>query len=160
LSPSSKLGTHEVRLSTVLDVAVKQNATPTVFIYGEQDTKGKDLATALEKRLKDKDNKYYYVRSYGVPGVKFAGSSLLLGTIKPKTSDAITGYLDEVIEKKSNEWAKRDFRTSQYIWQDSAGITQAKLPTEPNNLVYENYAKFSGKCPAPGSFFPPSPRRG
>jgi alpha-beta hydrolase superfamily lysophospholipase len=144
LSPSAKLGIYAVKLSKTLEVPVRQMATPTVFIYGEQDSSGKSLAEALDKALKDpKDNKYSFNAAYPVKGTNLKGMSLLQPSTQ--TTEAIIDYLEKVVEKKANEPTKRDFRTSQYVWQVGGITVPAKVVNEPSNLVFDTYEKFIGR---------------
>ena len=79
LSISPTLGSRSVLLSGTLEVPCKQNATAAVFMFGEQDTKGKDLAKAVEKSIKVKGSKQHdFIGGGEIPGTSLKGSGLLL----------------------------------------------------------------------------------
>jgi pimeloyl-ACP methyl ester carboxylesterase len=146
LSISPKLGTADVPLSATLNTAARVNGTPMVFMYGDQDSKGKELAQALESKLKVKDDpRHQYIASYEVKGnTKLVGINLVLPSLG--TEKAIAEYLEGVVDKKGGEWGKREFRTSQYAWRPGAsGFLPAKeLNGDPNNLMFNTYIDFMG----------------
>ncbi len=147
LSASTKLGSWDVALSKALEIPVRVNACPTVFMYGDKDERGKTLANDLTKRLKvGDDKKYSYIAAYPVAGnTKLVGGNLLQKSLG--TDKAIADYLEAVVEKKGNEWGKLDFATSQYVWKGTFGTTWAKqIPGQDSkNLNFSMYEQFLGR---------------
>jgi hypothetical protein len=151
LSMATKLasGDHQaISISKTLETAVKGNATPTVFIYGDKDTTGKDIAKNTVKSLKAEGKQYEFIVPYEVKGnTKLQGMDLCqkgLGTEK-----VIADYLVDVLEAKRREWGKRDFKTSEYRWRAGGGLAgPAKLTgplgSDPNNLMFDDYLRFIG----------------
>jgi hypothetical protein len=146
LSPSSKLGVGTVKLGDVLSVPVRTNGCATVFMHSDKDSTGKTLCDALAKKLKVKDDpKHNFIAAYEVSGTNLKGINLIQKSLK--TEQALTEYLTDVTEKRSNEWVKRDFRTTQFMWRIGGTLVPAKLilPTyDPNNLKFEGYYQFMG----------------
>ncbi len=147
LSPTSKLGgSNTVSLTRTLDVPVKMNGCSTVFMYGDKDDAGKTVCEALFSKLTVKDNpKFKFVVTYPVKNTKLTGIALTRKTLG--TDTAISDYLDSVVEKKANEWTKRDFKTSQYSWRmGPGGLIPAKNPQfNMDNLSFDDYNKFIGR---------------
>lgn len=149
LSISPKLGNYAVSLTKTLAVPVRQNACATVFMYGEQDTASKNLSEQLAKYLKvPGDEKYDLVTSYALEKTKLKGISLIQKSLK--TDEVVIEYLNKVVDKKGNEWAKRDFRKTQYGWLyggPKAPAIPAKAVSpedDPNNLRFDDYRRFIG----------------
>jgi hypothetical protein len=135
-------GGKDIKLSKVLGVPVQQNATPTVFVHGDEDSKGKTLAAALEKDLKGTDNpkKYYYVQKYEVAGKTNLKGINLLG-IKGAEKD-VMDYLETVVEKKGNESTRRDFKKMPYFWRQGGQFVPAKNPQNDSNLNFNDYHSY------------------
>jgi len=146
LSPTSKLGTGSVSLTKTLEVPVKFNGCPTVFMYGEKDDSGKTACETLAKNLTVKgDPKYKFVVTYPVEKTKLVGIGLTRKTLG--TDTVISDYLDGVVEKKANEWTKHDFKTSNYGWRMGPGplLPAKNAQLDMNNLSFDDYNKFIGR---------------
>jgi predicted esterase len=145
LSPTSKFGgPSPISLSRPLDVPVRTNGCATVFMHGDKDTTGKTLCDALVTKLKVKDDpKHKFITAYEVKGGgKLQGINLLQKSLN--VDEVINQYLGDVLEKRANEWTKRDFEKTQYMWKMGGGFTPAKTPLDMNNLSYDTYQKFLG----------------
>jgi hypothetical protein len=143
LTISPKLGTLDISVSKALQTPVKSNGTASVFIYGDADVSGKSLAHAVVDKLKDgKNPKHEYVRAYGVKGnTKLKGMKLLSTDLS--TKDDIIDYLKVVVDKKGAESVKRDFRNTEFVWQNYPGPPQAKTRlVDMNNFHFETYLQF------------------
>lgn len=146
LTPSAKVGASAANLGSTLWLASRTNATPMVFLYGENDGPGKTFATALEKKLKDPKDKvrFQFTKAYEVPGTKLTGAGLLRVA---RTTKDITDYLDEVVVAKGKEYFNRDWDKSMFYWISAGAPTPARLlpplvPTAENNMRFETYYKF------------------
>lgn len=145
LSATSKLGSRTISLPKLLETPAKENATPMVFMYSEEDSTGKTVALACAKAIKGtkKDEKKYAFTA-AVPikgGGKLTGAGLLKKSLG--TDEAIVQYIKDVAEAKGNEWGEREFRKTQYVWR-IPGIVQpipARLPME-RTLVFDTYERF------------------
>jgi pimeloyl-ACP methyl ester carboxylesterase len=136
-------GTTAVNLGKTLDAAVKQNGCPTVFMYGDNDKSGRDLAHNLTKQLKVADSpKHKYVVAYEVKGTKLPGIGLVQKALP--TEKEIQDYLEQVVDKRGREWTKRDFRTSPYNWRMGTNWVPAKGLGDPTNLMFDTYHRFMG----------------
>jgi pimeloyl-ACP methyl ester carboxylesterase len=148
LSISSKLGDSMVKVDRTLDAAARVNATPSVFIYGDKDTAGKDLATAAAKHLKpqSKDLEKFVV-PYKIEGGKLKGIELLQKGLP--TEKLIVEFLGEVVDAKRREWTKRDFKTSEYRWRVNGSLQghakMGAMAPDPNNLMFNDYLSFIGR---------------
>lgn len=143
LSPAPVLGGRAVSLPGLLNVPALQKATPMVFMYGEGDAKGKDMARQLEKYLKGRDKeKYRYTGAVPVPGKsKLAGAALLQKSLG--TSKTIAAWVDEVVQEKGSEWVEKEFTKTQYIWRMPNGQPKpAKVGPRELNLVWDSYEAF------------------
>ena len=147
LSISPTLGTRTVSLSGTLDVAARQNATPMLFFYGKEDSKGASVAKLLERAIKGTkdDSKFKYTGSVGVDS-QLKGQGLVLESLG--TSKAIDDYLKNVVAEKGNEWTERDFRKTMYAWRNVGlpllhpkAFKQAK-PTSENNFIFNDYSMY------------------
>jgi hypothetical protein len=146
LSLTSKHGSFSISLLRTLDTPVRVRATPTVFMSADKDEVGSKVAKELEKKLKVKDDKKYdYITAYPIQGnTTLKGINLIQKSLK--TDAAVLEYLDQVVEKKGNEWGKRDFKTSQYMWLmngiPSRPAKQIGPNNDPNNLLFDGYERF------------------
>ena len=136
LSISPTLGGGKVSLVKTLNSAVKANATGSVFVYGEKDNDGKNLALNLKKDLIDPADKkkYTFVTEYEVENTNLKGINL--ATVR---ADKIIEYLEVVVDKKGGEAVKRDFRNKQYYWRIAGQYHPAKAPLDDSNLVFQDY---------------------
>jgi hypothetical protein len=141
LSATSKLGTRTVSLPTVLDIAGRENATPMVFMYSEDDASAKNVAKACETRFKGKKKDEKYRLTLALPiqgGGKLSGAALLQKSLT--TEQNIVDYIKEAAEAKGNEWSEREFRKTQYVWRVPA-VVPSKLPNE-KLLLFDTYERF------------------
>jgi pimeloyl-ACP methyl ester carboxylesterase len=144
LSATSKLGSRTVSLSSVLDVAGRENATPMFFLFSEEDGTAKTIAKACETKFKGskkKDDKYRFTVAMPVPAGKLAGAALLQASLP--TEEKIIAYVKDVGEAKSNEWSERDFRKTLYVWRPAGGRPiPAKLLPNEKLLAFDTYEMF------------------
>ncbi len=143
LSISPTLGSRSLVMSGILDVPCKQNATATVFMYGEQDTKGRDYAKAVEKAIKVKGSKQHdFIGPYEIPGTSLKGSGLLLKSLPTETR--IMEYLKNVTAERSNEPYEREFMKTQYVWRNPGTkvTSHARAAAIDRNLRFETYDKY------------------
>jgi hypothetical protein len=144
LSLSSQLGSYEIPLTKTLETAGRSGGTGMVFMYGDQDTRAKNVARALEKNLKSRDNKGKFTAAVPVKGnTKLAGEKLLQKALG--TDTAIGDYLGAVVDAKGQEWSEREFRKTNYIWRVGGAAVQAKAPTDTSNLSFFDYRQFIGR---------------
>ncbi len=144
LSASSKLGSRVVSLPRLLDTSGRVNATPMVFMYGENDAASKTTALACAKTIKGAkkgDKKYPLTDAVPVQADKLKGSGLLQKTLP--TEKNIVEYVGTVFEAKGKEWEEHDFRKNEYVWLQPGTKTPipAKLPTE-KTLLFDTYERF------------------
>ena len=142
--PLSKLGSRTISLPAVLDAAGRENATPMVFMYSEDDATGKTIAKACEARFKGKkkDEKYRFTAALPIKGGgKLTGAGLLQKSLDTEAN--IVGYIKEVAEAKGNEWSERDFRKTEYVWRIPGIVVPApaKLPNE-KLLIFDTCERF------------------
>jgi pimeloyl-ACP methyl ester carboxylesterase len=141
LSATSKLGSRTVSLPSVLDLAGRENATPMVFLYSEDDAASKNVAKACESKFKGKKKDEKYRLTLALPiqgGGKLNGAALLQKSLS--TEQNIVDYVKEVAEAKGNEWSEREFRKTQYVWR-VPGVVPSKLPNE-KLLLFDTYERF------------------
>jgi pimeloyl-ACP methyl ester carboxylesterase len=144
LSPTSKLGSRTISLSSLLDTPGREYAMPMFFMYSDDDGVGKNIAKACESKFKGakkKDDKYRFTMTYAIDGGgKLTGAGLLQKSLK--TEEAILEYVQGVAEAKGNEWSDRDFRKTQYVWRfPPSPPFPAKLPNE-KLLLFDTYERF------------------
>jgi hypothetical protein len=143
LSPTSKLGSRTIRFSSLLDKAGRENATPMVFMYSEDDASAKNIAKACETGFKGKKKDERYRFTAAVPikgGGKLTGAGLLTKSLG--TDEAIVNYIKDVVEAKGKEWEERDFRKTQYVWRlPGQNPVPAKLPND-KTLIFDTYERF------------------
>jgi hypothetical protein len=148
LSATSKLGSRTIQLSKLLEVPGKENATPMVFMYSDQDTSGKNIGQGVVKAwkgTKKDDKKFAYTGAVPIEGGgKLIGAGLLQKSLP--TEKAIVDYIKDVAEAKGQEWGERDFRKTQYVWLPRGSVVPipAKLPME-KTLVFDSYDRFLPK---------------
>ncbi|MFO0867207.1 MAG: hypothetical protein U0744_21640 [Gemmataceae bacterium] len=144
LSISPTLGRNQVSISKLLDQPGKVHATPMVFMYGEEDAKGKTIGTgvvnAFKKDSRDKE-KYSFTGAVPVQKTKLAGAGLLAKSLG--TDAAIREWIADVVKKKNNEWLEKDQRKSVYCWRMApAAVPSIIKPAEEQNLIFDTYEKF------------------
>ncbi|MBX9677785.1 MAG: hypothetical protein K2X38_03395 [Gemmataceae bacterium] len=144
LSISPTLGKHQLSVSKLLDLPGKVHATPMVFMFGEEDAKGKTIGNgvvnALKKDSKDKE-KFSYTGAVSVQKTKLVGAGLLAKSLG--TDAAIRDWINDVVKKKNNEWLEKDQRKSVYAWRMSpATLPTIIKPAEEQNLIFDTYEKF------------------
>lgn len=140
LSVSPTIGAHTVSISKLMDASTRGKAMATVLLYSDKDEKGRFLAKGIEKVLKGKDDKYQFVGATEVKGANtLNGASLLNKSLG--TDVLLAKYLEEVAQKKNNEWVERDYRKTMYVWKVGTGIVPAKQPGD-QVLNFDTYEKF------------------
>jgi predicted esterase len=143
LSPTNKLGKRRLTLSSILDQAGRQQATPMVFMYGDSDEDSKTIAKGLEKALKPaKGPSPKYTGAVSLGKTKLAGAEMLEQK-SLKVDTAILKYLENVVSDKGNEWSDHDYRRSQYVWRFGAQPIVIK-PANEMNAAFDNYERFTG----------------
>jgi len=149
LSITPELGSRKVRLTSLLDQAVRVNATPMVFMCSDGDVKGREVARGCEKALKvAKSEKHRYIAKVELEKSKLVGAGLLQESLG--SEKAIVNYLKDVVEDKSNEWSEREFRKNQYIWLFPAMAMAPQTfmiakPAGENNFNFDNYGTFGDR---------------
>jgi hypothetical protein len=145
LSPTSQLGNRTVSFGSTLDLPLRVNAVPMVFMYGEEDKKGAAVAAgALKFKTSANKAKYTLTDKVPIPKTDLTGIALLQKSLG--VDKAIAKYLDDVIDAKGREWTEREFRKSTFSWRPMTippggpGIN-AKLLNE-NNLLFDTYSKY------------------
>ena len=142
LTATNKPGNRSFSFKALIDVPPRIGKTPMAFFYGDGDETGKTLAKACEKAIKGAkkgDDPYKYTGAMELPAGKLTGSALLQKS--SKTDLKIVEWLEKVVEAKGNEWSKRDFRKTQYMWRIGAVQIPAKLPGE-ETLTFDAYDRF------------------
>ncbi|MBI3411680.1 MAG: alpha/beta fold hydrolase [Planctomycetes bacterium] len=142
LTATGKFGSRLVSFRDLIDVPARIGKTPMAFLYGDGDETGKTLAKACEKAIKGNkkgDDPYKYTGAVELPAGKLTGAALLQKS--SKADQKIVEWLEKVAEAKGNEWSKRDFRKTQYMWRIGAIQIPAKLATE-EILTFDGYDRF------------------
>jgi Serine aminopeptidase, S33 len=143
LSITPDLGGRKIPLSTLFFVSGKEKKTPMVFLYNEGNSADKSTAKKLESSIKGIAKKpaagYEFTAAVGIKGgPKLAGRELL----QAAGPDAITSYLQKVVDAKGNEWHEQEFRKNQYIWRTPLGqFIPAKTPAD-QTLQFNLYSAF------------------
>jgi len=145
LSIAPKLGDSGVQLKNVLEIPVKQKATPTVFMYGDGDKSGKDLAVTMEKSLKEKGKKHEMIVSYPCEKTSLKGAKLIVKSLG--TDGVINEFLSKnVLPTRGNEYYEREWRKSSFAWLAGPNpIPAREMGNDKMNLKYFNYYMFLGR---------------
>ena len=144
LSLSPKLGDRKVNVNSLVRVPGIKGNTHMLFMYGDDDTIGKEVARSCQTFLK-KDNKSRPAAAYPLKGSKLTGAGLLQKSLD--TEKVIVAAVSEMVDAKSNEWTEKEFKKTEYFWRIPAGvglpdtIIQLK-PVGDTNLNYDTYDKF------------------
>jgi pimeloyl-ACP methyl ester carboxylesterase len=151
LSINPQLGKGvSVYLQNVLRAPGQVNAVPMLFVYGDEDTKGKAEAVKLEKYIKtNKFKNQAATGSYPIKGAGKARGRELLQKSLPTEAD-IVKYLEEGVLAKTPEWTKRDFTKSPYYWGLPARFPPGAVPRtaieakglNENVIRWSTYAQF------------------
>jgi hypothetical protein len=139
LTISGSLESHSVPVdSWLVEVGGKKNKVPMLFLYGADDTRGKQNASvALTKimpgykmmesseGLNKFESSLKFTRDYAVEGTKLDGSQLLQKSLG--TGGVIKAYLDKVLEERGSKETKRhEAEKFRYVWV-VPGTTQPRL---------------------------------
>jgi hypothetical protein len=129
LTISGSLETHAVPVdSWLIEVGGKKNKVPMLFLYGADDSKGKQNANiALTKMmpgykmmesaegLNKFETSLKFTRDYAIDGTKLDGSQLLQKSLR--TNDVIKAYVDKVLEDRGSKETKRhEAEKFRYFW--------------------------------------------
>ncbi len=148
LTIGSKLGASKTVLNVaqMLDRPAKTFKVPMLFVYGEGDAKGKQIAEYCEKALVGKDKKNYpNTMAFKVAGAEqLTGKKLLLESLP--TTDRIIKFLEEVPESKA---AAKPRKASEevYYWEIYDSATARMVPIEArkkgaDRVVFQGYHSF------------------
>jgi len=135
MSPSASVGVSNASVTSLLKDACKEHKIRIVFVYGKNDSKGKENALAYNKVLaQPKVTKLTGTKSFD--DTKLAGSGLLLESLG--TPAYISDYVERVLEekKKGNPWKKRDFVNQEYRWYFPAGRQVVAKPDRQELLNF------------------------
>jgi hypothetical protein len=163
LSISPDLGGRPIKLTSLLDMAANKRAVPMVFMYNDSDTKTKDQAKAINKKIgtwvsdkskagagmvrKDAD-KYPFTDAVAISKAgKLNGSGLLQNSLG--TQGSIAKYISDVVEAKGNEYVEHDFRKTVFFWLNPANpnpnFRASWIPAKPPNgmtMLWDTYERF------------------
>ncbi len=121
LSITPKLGGPQgiaVSLTGLLRPGMKDKKIPMAFIYSDKDTSSKNLAATVLKMLNPKNDKKLLIGKKAITRATAAskGRGLLIGNLG--TVDAITAYLDSVLEKEGglNAHDTKEFKKQDFLW--------------------------------------------
>ncbi len=148
LSMSRAVGKRTFTPAQLFELAGRAKATPMLFVYGSEDSKGKAFASEAEKYIKGTAppkgvaSPHKYTGAPNPPPKTNLTGVELLQTKTLKTDAIIKAWLDLVVGAKENERAERDFQRSQYIWNFPGSGPQLAKPQGELNLVFDNYEKF------------------
>jgi hypothetical protein len=166
---SSTLGPRDVTTARTVNVASTlaiplKFGTPTVFFYGENDSKGRTAAKNALANISSKLKKttHAWTDAVEVKKTDLRGVDLLTKSLG--VDRAIFGYLfgdtdrNGVIQAKHENWAEREFRKTEYRWRmptvpieaganvpvppNSALFLPAKTDLYPNDFVFDLFAKY------------------
>jgi len=150
LSIGTKVGAKAVRISTTLDLPGKAGATPMVFMYGDADTAGRDIAKGVVKYLKNakEKDKYRFTDAVEVgKNTKLSGVELLQPSLK--SNEEIVRYIKTVVADKGQEQVDKEFRKNKYVWsvpgQPPGATIAAKVNASDTALAFNTYDQFIGK---------------
>jgi alpha-beta hydrolase superfamily lysophospholipase len=145
LSISPQLGTRTLSLSSILDVPLRQRATPMVFLYSDADKKSQTLTNSLLKfRTAKEKAKYALTDRVEIPNAgNLTGTGLLQKSLGVDSN--IQKYLDDVVDAKGREWTEREFRKTQYIWRTTPSLAGPVIHLKQlndTNLMFDTYTRF------------------
>ena len=155
LTISGGLESHTVPVdSWLVEVGGKKNKVPMLFLYGADDTKGKQNASAALTRmmpgykmmessegLNKFESSLKFTRDYAIEdGKKLDGSQLLQKSLG--TTNVIKAYLDKVLEERGSKETKRhEAEKFRYYWVVNGQLKPAKqageefmMPINPASL--------------------------
>lgn len=141
LSLSPTLGDRKVNLDNAVRVPGIKGNTHMLFMYGEDDTVGKNVARGCQAFLK-KDDKNRPAAAYPIKGSKLTGAGLLLKSLD--TEKVIVAAVGEMVDAKSNEWTEKEFKKTAYVWRiPTVPETIIELkPVGETNLGYDTFDRF------------------
>jgi hypothetical protein len=119
LSISSSLRNRSVYtgLRNSLQLAADKKV-PMAFLYGEEDSRGKNVAATLFSALQKSTDKeaLKLTAQFPIKKTKLSGSALLNKALDTQEI-ILTKYLAVVMDKKEpNEWVKRDLDETSFVW--------------------------------------------
>lgn len=135
------IGSRSFSVSSILKKACLDQATAAVFFCGDKDTKMRDFAKTVEKSIKLKKSKKHEYIGVTELGTNLAGLKLL----KTEELDkSIAAYFEGVVSERGNEWVRRDFQDTLYVWRDAF---QKPLPAKnkkgEKNLLFNSYELYA-----------------
>lgn len=138
---------RNVPVATVLTNAVKTHSTAALFFYGKDDAKAKNFNKDLENKLKNKNTKKQYMSAVELD-TNLSGTNLLkkgLKVDKLPVNDAVAKWLGDVVEEKTNEWGKREFLDTYFMWRipNTVNYMPAKNRKGEKNLNFDTYDRFA-----------------
>jgi hypothetical protein len=146
LSINTKLGERTVNPVQTLAIASLKNATPTIFMYSEDQKGDKKIAREFEaavKPLQAQDaSKYEVLAAVPVKGAEQRRGRELLATQALGVENYIFAWLPKIVEVKANEYVARDFQKSQFVWNLNGTLIPAKRPGD-TTFLYNDYSIFA-----------------
>jgi hypothetical protein len=141
LTVSGSLEGHTVPVDGwLVEVGGKKNKVPMLFLYGADDNRGKQNASAALTRImpgyklmesaeglnqQKVEPSLKFTRDYAIEGTKLDGSQLLQKSLG--TSGVIKAYIDKVLEERGSKETKRhESEKFRYVWV-VPGTTQPRL---------------------------------
>ena len=155
LGPRDQATPKTIQVASTLQIPLKDRGIPMVFIYGENDEKGKKVAAAALATLPAKSKKtlYSWTDKVEVKKTDLRGTDLLAKSLN--VDKAIHGYLfgdaerEGVIANKYRDYTEREFKKTQYQWRvpgtpPGVGIgIPAKTLAYPNDFVFDTFVKYA-----------------
>jgi pimeloyl-ACP methyl ester carboxylesterase len=106
--------------SWVVEVGA-EHRTPTYFLYGDKDDRGRDVARKLLNEIKNppgairKPEQLEFTAEKAIEATELTGSQLLQHSLE--TERTILGFLEKLMDKRgAREWRKREVSRSRSFW--------------------------------------------
>jgi hypothetical protein len=121
-------------LRTDLEDIAREGKVPTIFMYGQKDTKARDQTLNYLNAVKrGKKGEKIELRNTGekaVAGTELSGSKLLSDRLR--TIPFIVDRLNSIMEDRgSKEWKKREEEKSRYFWSlPSVAVPRTRIPAK------------------------------
>ncbi len=136
------IGSRSVSVSNILRKACLEQGTAAVFFCGKEDKKTRDFAKNLEKVIKPKKSKKHELIGVSELPTNLTDVKLLKTT---GLSDGIVDYFKNVVNERTNEWLRRDFQDTLYVWRNP--FNQVPFPAKKTkgekNMLFDTYELFA-----------------
>jgi hypothetical protein len=146
LSMTPNLGSTKgsVNLLQILELAARGFKVPMLFVYGEGDSKGADVAKKIHDKLVPSKLKkeFPFTEAMKITGAEqMSGKNLLLESLG--TTDKIMKYLEDVPDSKSASKKRNADEITVWEWIDAAGQRQAVAKKKgAERLDFSPYTNF------------------